>query len=138
MTKNTKGGVDTLKSVISKIESLKDNTGKKYIAQKFSNALAFAAGGNAGNYGLLMVSFESSKINVYRCIVPTTFSADYVVRKTGDEKGIRSGSLTEFKKLTDYLSDCSEIASQTKAGQIDKKTTPEKLAEQYNNCAGTK
>jgi hypothetical protein len=137
ITKNEKGGMDTLKSYISKIEELKDNAGKKYIAQKFSNVIAFAAG-SAGYYGLLMVSFESAKVNVYRCIVPTTYSDDYVVRKPSDEKGIRSGTLTDFKKLTEYLSDCPEIATQAKAGQIDRKTTPEKLAEQYANCSDAK
>jgi hypothetical protein len=134
IAKNAKGNMDTLRSVISRIEDMKDNAGKKYIAQKFSNVLAFAAAGNAGNYGLLVVSFESPKVNVYRCIVPTSYSQDYVVRKTGDEKGIRSGGLTDFKKLTDYLSDCAEIATQVKAGQVDRKITPEKLAEQYSNC----
>jgi hypothetical protein len=130
-----KNGKDTIRTVISKIEELTDNTGKKYIAQKFSNAIGFVAGAGVGNWGLMMVSYESPKVSVYRCIVPTTYSEDYVVRKAGDDKGMRSGGLLGFKKLTDYLSDCPEIAEQVKAGQIDRKTTPEKLAEQYSNSS---
>lgn len=127
------GKPQTIQTVISKVESLTDKGGKKYIIQKFSNAIAFASAGNAGNYAFLEASYESPKVIVYRCLIPVGLK-EYVVRKTGDEKGIRSGGLTDTKNLTNYFSDCAPFAAKLKSGEIDKKAAPEKLAEIYTDC----
>jgi hypothetical protein len=131
--KNEKGEAVTLNTYLSKIEDLKSNDGKKYIAQKFSDALSFAASGNAGYYALLNVSYESPKVTVFRCVIPSSYSTDYVVRKTGDAKGVRSGNVSGFldsKKIMDYLSDCPAF----KTDEVDKKASVEALAEKYSNC----
>jgi hypothetical protein len=75
-----------------------------------------------------------AKVKVFRCVVPSSNSDDFIVRKTGDEKGVRSGSLFDFRKVTEYFSDCAEIAADVKSGKIKRSTTPEKMAEQYSNC----
>ena len=94
--------------------------------------------GGLGFFALMVTTYQSPKIEVYRCIVPSSNESDYVIRKTTDEKGMKSSLLFNFKRLTDYFSDCPTLAAKMKAGEIDKKTSAEKMAEMYSNCGGSK
>ena len=84
-----------------------------------------------GDYYLLKPSFQSAKVNVYRTVIPAGV-ADYVVRKAGDEKGLKSGLFTSFSKLYEYLGDCPAIAAKAKDPVRE---TVEKIAELYSNCS---
>jgi tetratricopeptide (TPR) repeat protein len=135
--KNAKGGMDTLRTFVSKITEMQGKDGKNYIAKKLTEEGVLSIGA-PGFYALMMTTYQSPKIEVYRCIVPSSNSSDYVMRKTTDEKGIKSGLFNNFKRMTEYFSDCPTLSTKMKAGEIDKKTSAEKMAEMYSNCGGSK
>jgi hypothetical protein len=131
--KNAKGGMDTLRTFLSKMTDMQDKDGKNYICKKLTEEGVLSIGG-LGFYALMMTTYQSPKIEVYRCLVPSSNASDYVIRKTTDEKGIKSGIINNFKRMTDYFSDCTSLSAKMKAGEIDKKTSAEKMAEMYSNC----
>jgi hypothetical protein len=78
-------------------------------------------------------TFTSPKVTVYRTVVPAG-GTDYVVKKAGDDKGVKSSMLNARKNLEEYLNDCSSLTEKMKNGSIDKKASVEKIAEEYSSC----
>lgn len=128
LTKDASGNAKTIYTVISKIEDLKGDDGSSYISQKYGTPMI----GN-GVYNVFMKSsFVSPKITVYRAIIPAT--NDFVVRKAGDNSGVKSSLLNARKNLEEYLNDCAQLAEQYKNGTINNTTAIEKIAEEYSKC----
>jgi hypothetical protein len=127
-TKDEAGAVKVIKTDLSKITNFIDEKGNEYAIAKYG---AGALGG--AYYCFLKPTFSSSKITVFRAVVPST--SDYVIKKKGDDKGIKSTMLNSKKILVEYLSDCEILATKFKEVASAKAETPEKLAEQYSNCA---
>lgn len=125
------GKTDTMRSSISKIVSMTDKAGKKYVAQKVTSPGSLVP--NA--YALSVSSFVSPKVNVYRCIVPAESVDDYVVIKADDKSGgIKSSLLLGFKRITTYLNDCPDFNNQVKAGTIHKDMSIEDIVKAYAEC----
>lgn len=127
-TKDEKGNTKTINTDLSNVTAFKDDKGANYSIQKFGTA---AMGG--AYYSLLKPSYEHAKINVFRTVVPAG-SNDYVVKKAGDDKGVKSSLFSSWKQLTEYLSDCSVVNEKMKNGTIAKNEKVEKIAEQYAAC----
>lgn len=130
VTKDGAGQPLTVNGNVSQIEELKDKNGSSFITQKFGTAML----GDGAYYAFMQSSFTSPKVTVYRAVLPAG-SGDYVVRKAGDDKGVKSSLLGARKDLEEYLGDCSTLAGKMKSGEIDKKTPVEKIAEAYSACA---
>jgi hypothetical protein len=127
-TKDDKGSTKIINTDLSNVTSFKDDKGASYSIQKFGTG---AIGG--AYYCLLKPSFENPKINVYRTVVPPG-GGDYVVKKNGDDKGVKSSLIGSWKQLTEYLSDCTVVNEKMKNGTIPKNEKVEKIAEQYAAC----
>jgi hypothetical protein len=133
-TKDEKGEAKTIRTELSDITSVKDDKGVEYAIKKFGTA---ALGG--AYYSLLKPSYSNPKITVYRTVIPAD-SYDYVIKKSGDDKGIKSSLLNSRKQLIEYLADCTSLTEKLKDGTISKKEKVEKIAEMYSACgtgAGT-
>lgn len=128
-TKDESGQPKTITTTISKVEELKDNNGSSFISQKFGTSML----GSGSYYVFMQSTFTSPKVTVYRTVVPAG-GTDYVVKKAGDDKGVKSSMLNARKNLEEYLNDCSSLAEKMKNGTIDKKVPVEKIAEEYNSC----
>lgn len=132
--KDESGNVKTIKTDLSNITSLKDDKGVEYAIKKFGTV---ALGG--AYYCLLKPSYQADKVSVYRTLIPDGGN-DYVIKKSGDDKGIKSSLLNSRKQLIEYFSDCTSLTEKLKDGTITKKEKVEKIAEMYNSCgavAGT-
>ena len=127
--KDASGQQKNFETAISKIEELKDKNGTSYVTQKFGNAML----GDGSYYAFMQSTYSSPKITVYRTILPAG-NAEYVVKKPGDDKGVKSSLFGARKNLNEYLSDCAPLAEKLKNGSLDKSVSPEKLAEMYTNC----
>ncbi len=127
-TKNEKGEPKIITTDMSNITLLKDDKGVEYAIQKFGTA---ALGG--AYYSLLKPSYQNPKITVYRTLVPAGIS-DYVIKKSGDEKGVKSSMFSSRKQLIEYLSDCTPLTEKLKNGTVSKTEKAEKIAEMYVNC----
>jgi hypothetical protein len=127
-TKDDKGNTKIINTDLSNVTAFKDDKGSSYSIQKFGTA---AMGG--AYYSMLKPSFENSKINVYRSIIPAG-NNDYVIKKSGDDKGVKSSLFGSWKQLTEYLSDCAAVNEKMKNGTISKTEKVEKIAEQYAAC----
>lgn len=127
-TKDAAGQPKTINTTVSKIDELKDDNGTSYTVQKFGTPML----GEGTYYIFLQSSYSSPKITVYRAVIPA--SGEYVVKKAGDEKGVKSSLFNARKNLEEYLSDCAPLAEKFKNGTIDKKVSAEKIAEMYTNC----
>ncbi len=127
-TKDEKGQPKIINTTISKIDALKDNDGTMYVSQKFGNSLLGGA-----SYVFMKSTYNSPKVTVYKAILPESGS-EYVIKKAGDDKGVKSSLLNAWKNLMEYLNDCSSLTEQVKNGTIDKKMPIEKIAEVYTDC----
>lgn len=127
-TKDESGNPKTIRTDLSNITSLKDDKGIEYSIKKFG-----AAALGSAYYSLLKPSYTAEKVSVYRTVIPAG-SDDYVIKKTGDEKGVKSSLLNGRKQLIEYFSDCAEVTGKLKDGSISKKENVEKIAEMYNAC----
>jgi hypothetical protein len=128
-TKDASGNPLTINTTIAQIEQLKAKTGETYTTEKFGTAML-----GDGSYNAFMVStFTSPKVTVYRTILPAG-NSDYVVRKTGDQKGVKSSLFNARKNLEEYFSDCTTLVENFKNGSIEKNATAEKIAEVYSDC----
>ena len=127
--KDASGQQKNFETAISKIEELKDKNGTSYVTQKFGNAML----GDGSYYAFMQSTYSSPKITVYRTILPAG-NGEYVVKKPGDDKGVKSSLFGARKNLNEYLSDCAPLAEKLKNGSLDKTVSPEKLAEMYTNC----
>jgi hypothetical protein len=130
-TKDEAGAVKVIKTDLSNITSFVDDKGVEYAITKYGSG---ALGG--AYYCILKPTYTSAKITVFRAVVPAT--TDYVIKKKGDDKGIKSTTLNSKKIMVEYLSDCETLATKFKEVAATKAETPEKLAEQYSNCAVAK
>lgn len=119
----------TIQTTVSKIEELKDKNGTSYVTQKFGTAVL----GDGSYYAFMKSTYTSPKVTVYRTILPAG-SADFVIRKAGDDKGVKSSLFGARKNLEEYLGDCASLTQKMKDGTIDKKTSVEKIAEMYSSC----
>ncbi len=128
VTTDAGGQPKTINTTVSKIEELKDDNGTSYTTQKFGTAVL----GDGSYYTFMQSSFTSPKVTVYRSIIPA--NGDYVVKKAGDDKGVKSSMLNARKNLEEYLNDCASLAARFKDGTIDKKVSVEKIAEEYSKC----
>ena len=122
-TTDEAGKEKKIRTDLTHVTALKEESGQEYYIRNF--------GMITGDYYLLKPSFQSAKVNVYRTVIPAGV-ADYVVRKAGDEKGLKSGLFTSFSKLYEYLGDCPAIAAKAKDPVRE---TVEKIAELYSNCS---
>ena len=127
ITKDDKGETKTINTDLSKITSLKDSNGNEYIIKKFGTV------GSGAYYCLLKTTYHSEKVTVYRTQIPAA-NYEYVVKKAGDDKGVRSTLLNSRKQLVEYLSDCTSLMEKVKNGTVSKKDSVEKIAELYSNC----
>lgn len=119
----------TIETTVSKIEELKDKSGTSYVTQKFGTAVL----GDGSYYAFMKSTYSSPKVTVYRTILPAG-SADFVIRKAGDDKGVKSSLFGARKNLEEYLADCAPLAEKMKNGSVDKKASVEKIAEMYSTC----
>jgi hypothetical protein len=119
----------TIETTVSKIEELKDKNGTSYVTQKFGTAVL----GDGSYYAFMKSTYSSPKVTVYRTILPAG-SADFVIRKAGDDKGVKSSLFGARKNLEEYLADCAPLAEKMKNGTVDKKASVEKIAELYSSC----
>ncbi len=126
--KDAGGNAKTIKTDLSNITSLKDDKSIEYDIKKFGSVV-----GGGAYYSLLKPSYHTDKITVYRTLIPAG-SDDYVIKKSGDEKGVKSSLLNARKQLIEYLSDCTSLTDKLKDGTIGKKEKVEKIAEMYSNC----
>jgi hypothetical protein len=126
--KDAGGNAKTIRTELSNITSLKDDKGVEYAVKKFGSVV-----GGGAYYSLLKPSYHTDKITVYRTLIPAG-SDDYVIKKSGDEKGVKSSLLNSRKQLIEYLSDCTSLTEKLKDGTIGKKEKVEKIAEMYSNC----
>lgn len=127
-TKDAQGQPKTITTTISKLENLKDNDGTMYISQKYGTGILGTA-----YFAFLKSTYSSPKITVFRSVIPAS-NVDYVVKKSGDETGVKNSLLNARKNLLEYLSECATFTEKIKNGQIEKKVTVEKLAELYSDC----
>jgi hypothetical protein len=124
-TKDASGQPVTINTSVSQIEDLKAADGTGYITEKFGTAML----GDGSYYTFMQSTYTSPKITVYRSILPAG-NTDYVVRKSGDTKGVKSTLLNARKNLLEYLADCPAIAEKIKNSGV----SVEKIAEEYSNC----
>jgi hypothetical protein len=127
-TKDEAGQPKTIYTTVSKLDVLKDNNGTSFTSQKFGTPML----GDGVYYIFMQSSFTSPKVTVYRAIVPAT--GEYVVKKAGDDKGVKSSLMNARKNLEEYLGDCPSLIEKFKTDAIDKKATVEKIAEEYSKC----
>jgi hypothetical protein len=127
--KDATGADKSFETTVSKIEELKDNNGTSYVSQKFGTAVL----GDGSYYVFMQSTYSSPKVTVFRTILPAG-SSEYVVKKTGDDKGVKSSLFGARKQLVEYFNDCAPLAEKFKNGSIDKSVSPEKIAEMYNVC----
>lgn len=128
ITTDAGGQPKTINTTVSKIEELKDDSGTSYTTQKFGTAVL----GDGSYYTFMQSTFTSPKVTVYRAIIPA--NGDYVVKKAGDDKGVKSSAFNARRNLEEYLSDCASLAAKFKDGSIDKKISVEKVVEEYSKC----
>ena len=128
VTADAGGQPKTINTTVSKIEELKDDNGTSYTTQKFGTSVL----GDGSYYTFMQSSFTSPKVTVYRSIIPA--NGDYVVKKAGDDKGVKSSAFNARRNLEEYLGDCASLAAKFKDGSIDKKVSVEKIAEEYSKC----
>ncbi len=126
-TKDASGTPKTINTYVSNIEELKDKSGVSYTTQKFGTKIM-----GDQSFNFMKSTFTSAKVTVYRSLIPET--GDYVVKKAGDDKGVKSSLMNARKNLEEYLNDCPALVEKFKSGAIDKKATAEKIAEEYSNC----
>ena len=127
-TTDASGQPKTINTTVSKIEELKDDNGTGYTTQKFGTSVL----GEGSYYVFMTSSFVSPKLTVYRALIPA--GGEWVVKKPGDDKGVKSSLLGARKNLEEYLADCAALAAKFKDGTIDKKVSVEKIAEEYSKC----
>ncbi len=125
-TKDASGKDQVINTELSKVVSLKDDKGNEYAIKKFGVA-------TTAYYSLLKPTYQHEKITVYRTVIPVRFK-DYVVKKKGDDTGVKSSMFNARKQLIDYLSDCAPLTEKLKSGAIDKNEKVEKIAEMYTSC----
>lgn len=128
VTTDAGGQPKTINTTVSKIEELKDDNGTSYTSRKFGTSVL----GDGSYYTFMQRSFTSPKVTVSRAIIPAI--GDYVVKKAGDDKGVKSSAFNARRNLEEYLSDCASLAAKFKDGSIDKKVPVEKIAEEYSKC----
>jgi len=116
-----------LNSDISKITAMKDSFGKTYQTVKFGSVFL---GGS--QYSLMKELFSSSKITTMKVIVP--FGDDYLVKKNGDEKGVKSSLFNAKKSLLDYLKDCPAAVQMINSAKVYSKISMEQLGAVYTSC----
>jgi hypothetical protein len=126
-TKDAGGQPKTINTYVSNIEELKDKSGVSYTTQKFGTKIM-----GDQSFNFMKSTFTSPRVTVYRSLIPET--GDYVVKKAGDEKGVKSSLMNARKNLEEYLNDCPALVEKFKSGAIDKKATAEIIAEEYSNC----
>jgi hypothetical protein len=126
--KDASGAEKVIRTELSNITLLKDDKGVEYAVKKFGSVV-----GGGAYYSLLKPSYHTDKITVYRTLIPAG-SDDYVIKKSSDEKGVKSSLLNARKQLIEYLSDCTSLTEKLKDGTIGKKEKVEKIAEMYSNC----
>ena len=127
ITTNAAGQPLTITTTVDKLDDIKSDDGTQYTNQKFGSALM----GDAAYY-FMMSTYTSPKITVYRGLLPKADT--WIVRKTGDNDGVKSSLLGAWKNLKDYLSDCPALAEKFKADGINKKASIETLAKEYTQC----
>ncbi len=127
-TKDAQGQLKIINTTVSKLENLIDNDGTKYISQKFGTGILGTA-----YFSFLKSTYSSPKITVFRSVIPVKYD-DYVVKKIGDEIGVKNNLVNARKNLLDYLNDCSNFNEKVKNGQIDRKLSVEKIVEIYSDC----
>ncbi len=125
-TKDAAGKDQVITTELSKVVSLKDDKGNEYAIRKFGAA-------TTAYYSLLKPTFQHEKITVYRAVIPVRFK-DYVVKKKGDDTGVKSSMFNARKQLIDYLSDCAPLTEKLKSGAVDRNEKVEKIAEMYATC----
>ncbi len=125
--KNESGEEKQLGTYVSKITSMKDAEGKSYIAQKFGSALL---GGS--QYSLMKEVFVSPKITTMKVIVPQ--GGEFLVKKNGDDKGVKTGLFNTKKPLIDYLQDCPAAVQLIKDATSSSAIPLEKIGVAYTNC----
>ncbi|HKO81150.1 MAG TPA: hypothetical protein VJU78_12180, partial [Chitinophagaceae bacterium] len=108
-TKDANQQPKTIETTVSKVEELKDNNGTSYVTQKFGTSVL----GDGSYYAFMRSTYTSPKITVYRTVLPAG-SSDYVVRKAGDDKGVKSSMLNARKDLEQYVNDCAPLAEKIK------------------------
>lgn len=128
-TKDASQQPKAIETTVSKVEELNGNDGTSYVTQKFGTSVL----GDGAYYAFMRSTYTSPKITVYRTVLPAG-GHDYVVRKTGDEKGVKSSMLGARKELEQYMNDCASLAEKMKNGTVDKKVSVEKIAEMYSAC----
>jgi hypothetical protein len=126
-TKDANGQPKVINTYVSNVEELKDKSGVSYTTQKFGTKIL-----GDQSFNFMKSTFTSPKVTVYRSIIPET--GDYVVKKAGDEKGVKSSLLNARKNLEEYFNDCPSIVEKFKNGAIDKKATAEVIATEYSKC----
>lgn len=126
-TKDASGAAKIINTYVSNIEELKDKSGVSYTTQKFGTKIM-----GDQSFNFMKSTYTSPKITVYRSLIPET--SDYVIKKAGDDKGVKSSLMNARKNLEEYLNDCPALVEKFKSGAIDKKATAERIAEEYSNC----
>jgi hypothetical protein len=127
-TKDAQGQPKIINTTVSKLENLKDNDGTKYISQKYGTGLL-----GTGYFSFLKSTYSSPKVTVYRSLIPAS-NGDYVVKKNGDETGVKNTLINARKNLIEYFNECTSLTEKVKSGEIDRKATVEKIAEIYSDC----
>jgi hypothetical protein len=127
-TKDAQGQLKIINTTVSKLENLKDNNGTKYISQKYGTGLL-----GTGYFSFLKSTYSSPKVTVYRSLIPAS-NGDYVVKKNGDETGVKNTLINARKNLIEYFNECASLTEKVKSGEIDRKATVEKIAEIYSDC----
>ncbi len=128
-TKDEAGQPKSFQTTVSKIDEMKDDNGTAYIGQKIGVPFL----GDGVHYAFMKSSFTSAKVTVYRTILPEG-SSEYVVKKAGDDKGLKSGLLNNRKKLEEYFNDCPSLTEKFNNGGIEKTASVEKIAAAYSAC----
>lgn len=123
---------------LSKVKSLKDNSGSNYTVIKAGdNMLGDMSSVSIGSdtYILMKETFVSNKIALYRIMLPQPEGSEnsMLIRKAGDPKGVRTKLLNFRKNLTDYLADCTATTDMIKQSK-NINSDINKILETYSSC----
>ena len=132
-------GVDKdIKTKLSKIKSLKDNSSGNYTVIKAgTNMLGDMSSVSIGSdtYILMKETYASAKVSLYRIMLPQPDGSEnsMLIRKAGDPKGVRTKLLNFRKNLSEYLADCTATTDMIKQskninGDINR------ILETYSSC----
>jgi len=126
-----------VKTTLSKVQSLKGADGKNYVVQKVTSIIS----GNSlslptKSYSLMQEVYVSPKISLFRVLIPVEdqSGSSFMIRKTNDEKGVRTSMFNAKKNIGEYLSDCPKAAEMV-ANSKSLNTDIQGILEMYTSCS---